>query len=92
MQVLGAGIVRYQPALQKEVFHQHGARIARHHRPSPWPGRSLLIMSNENEDDPLWWDRLLVGEHDTHAFDCDHLALLRRPYVDRVAELMIAAA
>jgi hypothetical protein len=88
LQVVTAGIVRHPPEVQKEVFHQHGARVARFHRPRPWAGRAVVVLSNENEDDVAWWDALLVGDHDVHRVDADHLALLRRPYVDGIAELV----
>jgi amino acid adenylation domain-containing protein len=85
---VGLGLRRYGPEAQKEALHQHGARVARFHHPRPWSGNALLVLSNENEDDPSWWERLLVGPHEVHAVDCDHLALLRRPYVETLARLI----
>ncbi|MCZ2829868.1 alpha/beta fold hydrolase [Modestobacter sp. VKM Ac-2986] len=89
-QVVTAGMIRRAPEVQKEVFHQHGARVARFHRPRPWAGRALLVMSNENPDLAAWWDALLVGDHEIRSIDADHLAMLRRPYVDGIAELITA--
>lgn len=88
--VVTAGIVRHPPEVQKEVFHQHGARVARFHRPTPWSGRALLVLARENEDDARWWEPLLTGEHTVHRVDADHLAMLRRPHVDRLAEVLTA--
>ncbi len=90
IRVVTAGIVRRSPEVQKEVFHQHGARVGRFHRPVPWPGRALLVQSAENEDDAAWWDPVLQGEREVHRFDCGHNALLRHPYVERLAEALIA--
>jgi amino acid adenylation domain-containing protein len=91
LQVLTAGLVHRPPEVQKEVFHQHGARVGRFHRPQPWPGRTVLVLSAENEDEDAWWEPLLPGEHEVHHFDCGHNALLRHPYVDRIAALVTAA-
>ncbi|MGY1709459.1 alpha/beta fold hydrolase [Geodermatophilus sp. SYSU D00758] len=90
LQVATAGLVRRPPEVQKEVFHQHGARIARVHRPAPWPGRALLVQSTENDDDPAWWDAVLTGEHEVLRLDGDHNAVLRLPYVVRLAEHLTA--
>jgi amino acid adenylation domain-containing protein len=92
VKLLGAGLWRYSPDVHQEVFEQHGARLARFHRPTPWSGRSLLILSEENVDDPQWWDSVLTGEREVHQFSCDHVALLRRPYVEQVAKRVTAAA
>ncbi|GAB3321348.1 hypothetical protein GCM10027451_42760 [Geodermatophilus aquaeductus] len=91
VQVLTAGLVRRPPEVQKEVFHQHGARVGRFHRPRPWPGAALLVQSAENDDDAAWWDPVLRGPREVHRFDCGHNALLRHPYVERLAELLLAA-
>jgi acyl-coenzyme A synthetase/AMP-(fatty) acid ligase/thioesterase domain-containing protein/acyl carrier protein len=91
LQVLTAGLVRRTAEVQKEVFHQHGARVARFHRPQPWPGRALLVLSTENDDELAWWEPLLTGEHEVLRLEGDHNALLRLPYVVRIAEQVTAA-
>jgi thioesterase domain-containing protein len=92
LQVVLAGVWRHaDPDVHREVFHQHGVRISHVHRPTPWAGPTAVYLSNENNDEPAWWDRLLTGEHQVHRVDCDHLALLRRPYVEQVAEGVAAA-
>ncbi|MCZ2829859.1 alpha/beta fold hydrolase [Modestobacter sp. VKM Ac-2986] len=92
VQVALAGIWRHaDPAVHREVFHQHGVRVAHLHRPTAWPGRTVVFMSNENLDEPEWWDLVLTGEHEVRQVDCDHLAMLRRPYVDGVAEQLAPA-
>ncbi|MGY1709468.1 alpha/beta fold hydrolase [Geodermatophilus sp. SYSU D00758] len=83
--VLGAGLLRYDNALRQEVFHQQGARVARFHRPTSWPGPALVYLSYENTDDPAWWGQLLPGELDVRRIGTDHLGLLRVPYVTEVA-------
>jgi amino acid adenylation domain-containing protein len=92
LRILGAGLVAYSAEERKDVFHQLGARVSRFHRPTPWPGRALAVLSNENPDDPGRWDRLLKGEHDVVAVDCDHNALLKVPYVITVVDHLLAAA
>ncbi|SFT34355.1 Acyl-CoA synthetase (AMP-forming)/AMP-acid ligase II [Geodermatophilus amargosae] len=91
LQVLTAGLVRRPAEVQQEVFHQHGARVARFHRPQPWPGRALLVLSTENDDELAWWEPLLTGEHEVLRLEGDHNALLRLPYVVRIAEQVTAA-
>jgi thioesterase domain-containing protein len=92
LQVLLAGIWRHRDwRVHQEVFHQHGARIAHVHRPTPWPGRAVVVLSNENNDEPGWWAPVLSGAHDVLRIDADHVALLKRPYVDQVAELVRSA-
>jgi amino acid adenylation domain-containing protein len=92
LRVLGAGLWSFPPEERKDVFHQLGARVARFHRPVPWPGRSLVFLSNENTDDPARWGRLLTGEHRLERMDCDHLGLLKLPWVTTVAEHVVAAS
>jgi amino acid adenylation domain-containing protein len=89
--VLGAGLRYYEPEVRKQVFFEQGARVVRYHRPTPWPGRALVVLSNENVDDVHWWDRLLTGEREVVRLDCDHNALLKVPYVTTVAEHVAAA-
>jgi thioesterase domain-containing protein len=91
LQVVTAGLWPHRdPEVRKEVFHEHGTRIAHFHRPRPWAGRTLLFTSIENGDDPAWWAPFLVGGHEVHRMPCDHIALLRRPYVDAVAARVAA--
>jgi thioesterase domain-containing protein len=91
LQVVTAGLWPYRdPEVRKEVFNAHGARIAHFHRPRPWPGRTLLFTSLENEDDVAWWDPILLGDHEVHPVACDHVALLRRPYVEGLAARVTA--
>jgi thioesterase domain-containing protein len=85
LRILGAGLLRYEPAVRTEVFHQQGARVARFHRPAPWAGPALVYLSDENTDDPAWWAALLPGDLDVRRIGTDHLGLLRVPHVTEVA-------
>ncbi|SFT34268.1 amino acid adenylation domain-containing protein [Geodermatophilus amargosae] len=85
LRILGAGLLRYEPAVRTEVFHQQGARVARFHRPAPWAGPALVFLSDENTDDPAWWSALLPGDLDVRRIGTDHLGLLRVPHVTEVA-------
>ncbi|GAB3321405.1 hypothetical protein GCM10027451_42870 [Geodermatophilus aquaeductus] len=91
LRVLGAGLWSFSPEERKDVFHQLGARVARFHRPVPWAGHSLVFLSDENPDDPARWDQLLIGDHQLERMDCDHLGLLKVPWVTTVAERVVAA-
>lgn len=89
--LLGAGLLPYEPTVRQEVFHQLGARVARFHRPTPWNGSALVYLSDENTDDPGWWEALLPGELDVRRLGTDHLGMLRVPYVSEVAATVRAA-
>jgi thioesterase domain-containing protein len=91
VRLLGAGLVRYDPTVQQDVFHEQGARVARFHRPRPWAGEALVFMSEENPDDPDWWRTVLTGQLQVRRVRTDHLGLLRPPYVSEVTEPVRAA-
>ncbi|MHC9292745.1 alpha/beta fold hydrolase [Mycobacterium sp. LTG2003] len=61
------------------------------HRPAPWAGRSLLIRSHLNRDDPRLWERILVGDTDFHVVECDHHSIVREPHIGVVVDAITAA-
>ncbi len=56
------------------------------HRPLPWGGRALLILSHLNSDDPRLWPRVLTGDVETRVLDCDHHSVVRAPHIGAVVE------
>ncbi len=54
------------------------------HRPQPWSGRALLILSHLNADDPRLWRRILTGDVESMVLDCDHHSMVRPPHIDAV--------
>ncbi len=59
------------------------------HRPLPWGGRTLLILSHLNRDDPRLWPRLLTGEVETRVLDCDHHSVVRAPHIGAVVDAIM---
>lgn len=82
---------RYPIGVHKQVYFELGARIVRHHRPVPFTGRSILITSHENEDLPQWWEPILPGLQDRLTLPCDHVGVLKQPYVQQTADVINAA-
>lgn len=85
-----AGIVDGTPDEKVAALRDVGVRVGRLHRPRPYPGRTLLILSSFNRDDERVWPRLLTGELSVQRVNCDHDSVVREPHVGRVAEMVIA--
>ena len=90
-QLLGAGLYPYPPAVRDQVFFQHGLRLTEWYRVRPWDGPTEVFLTPENLDDRSWWNHVLTGEHRLHEVECGHVAILKPPYVNRVAELVADA-
>ncbi len=91
LQLLGAGLYPYSPAVRDQVFFQHGLRLTEWYRVRPWDGPTEVFLTPENLDDRGWWRHVLTGEHRLHEVECGHVAILKPPYVNRVAELVATA-
>jgi thioesterase domain-containing protein/acyl carrier protein len=61
------------------------------HRPQPWAGRALLLLSHLNQDDPSLWPRVLTGDVELGVIDCDHHSIVREPHVGAVVEKLVLA-
>lgn len=90
--LLGAGLVRYPPAVRDAVFWEQSLRMVNRHRLTSWPGRTVVFTAPGNTDDRAWWDRVLTGPHEVVPVEGGHSSILRppfhRPIVDRInAEL-----
>lgn len=72
------------------ALREVGVRVGRLHRPRPYPGRTLLILSSFNRDDERVWPQLLTGDLSVQRINCDHDSVVREPHVGRVAEMIRA--
>ncbi len=88
LQLLGAGLYPYQPAVRDQVFFQHGLRLTEWYRVQPWDGPTEVFLTPENLDDRSWWRHVLTGEYRIHEVECGHVAILKPPYVERIAALV----
>ncbi|MDG4668991.1 alpha/beta fold hydrolase [Mycobacterium sp. 236(2023)] len=61
------------------------------HRPRQWSGRTLLILSHLNTDDPRLWPRILTGDVQSQVLDCDHHSMVRAPHIDTVVESIMGS-
>ena len=84
-QLLGAGWYPFSSSTRDEVFFQHGLRLTERYRPRPWDGAGEVFLSTENIDGRSWWGQILVGDHRITELPCDHVGVLKRPWVDQVA-------
>jgi hypothetical protein len=86
LSILTAGLgTTADPAARKDIFNMHGIGVAKVHRPRPWYGRTLVVLTDENSDDARWWEPLLRGDHEVVHVACTHTAVLRWPYVTDIA-------
>jgi thioesterase domain-containing protein/aryl carrier-like protein len=83
-----AGALQLPTELNKKVFWQQGLWLSRTARLGPWPGRTLVLYTDENPDDMENWDALLTGEHTVLRVEGDHPGILRPPYLDAVVRLI----
>ena len=88
LQLLGAGLYPYRPAVRDQVFFQHGLRLTEWYQVRPWDGPTEVFLTPENLDDRGWWRHVLTGEYRIHEVECGHVAILKPPYVERIAELV----
>lgn len=83
-----AGIVRFDREAQTKALEEVGVRVGRMHRPAPWAGRTLLVLSHLNQDDPRLWAHILTGELQVTRVPGDHHSVIREPFVGEVAQLI----
>lgn len=86
-----AGLLRTDYNRRTLAVEEAGMIAGYRHRPQPWAGRALLILSHLNRDDPRLWPQFLTGQVQTHVLDCDHHSIVRPPHVDAVVDLIRAA-
>lgn len=83
-----AGIVQFEREAQAKALEEVGVRVGLMHRPAPWAGRTLLMLSHLNQDDPRLWAHILTGELQVTRVPGDHHSLIREPFVADVARLI----
>lgn len=85
-----AGWFNTEPRRKEAALREVGVRVNHLHRPRPYPGRTLLVLSDFNAESESSWTAVLTGEVTSRRLGCDHNSIIREPYVGRVAELMAA--
>lgn len=86
-----AGIAEGTAEQKVTALREVGVRVGRLHRPRPYSGRTLLVLSTFNLDDDRVWARLLTGDLTVERIHCDHDSVVRDPHVARVVDLLAAA-
>ena len=86
-----AGIAGTRPERRIEALREVGVRVGRLHRPRPYAGPTLLVLSAFNSDDARVWPHLLTGRLQIERINCDHDSVIREPHIGRVCELIAAA-
>ena len=85
-----AGILDGTPDEKVAALREVGVRVGRLHRPRPYAGRTLLVLSCFNRDDERVWPKVLTGELSVLRVNCDHDSVVREPHVARVVEMIAA--
>lgn len=85
-----AGILQFEPERQNMMLEAVGVRVGRLHKPRPWPGRAVVLLSHLNNDDPRLWPYVLTGELHIDRTNCDHESIVREPHVQHVVTLIEA--
>ncbi len=86
-----AGIVDGTAQQKVEALREVGVRVGWLHRPRPFDGRTLLVLSSFNRDDDRVWPQVLTGDLTVQRIHCDHDSVVREPHVGRVVDVMSAA-
>lgn len=84
-----AGIIDGTPEEKVAALREVGVRVGRLHRPRPYQGRTLLVLSSFNRDDDRVWPQLLTGELSVQRINCDHDSVVREPHVGRVVDMIV---
>ncbi|CAN5473319.1 hypothetical protein BH11ACT6_BH11ACT6_42330 [soil metagenome] len=74
------------------AMEEFGMMTGYFHRPRPWAGRAMVILSHLNRDDPRLWPRILTGDLQMAVVDCSHHSIVREPYIGTVVEMLNAAS
>lgn len=84
-----AGLLSTDYHRKTRAVEEAGMIAGFRHRPLPWGGRALLVLSHLNTDDPRLWPRVLTGDVETRVLDCDHHSVVRAPHIDAVVECLM---
>jgi thioesterase domain-containing protein len=88
LMVAGAGLVEYRPARRDAVFWERSLRMTNRHRPRPWAGRVILVMTADNQDDPRRWASVLTGPIEVHRVAGGHSSIMRPPFNAPIVRLL----
>lgn len=83
-----AGLAHGNSRRQSQAMEEVGVRVGLMHRPAPWAGNTLLVLSHLNRDDERLWPHLLTGRLRIERLDCDHHSIVREPYVSAVVAMI----
>jgi acyl-CoA synthetase (AMP-forming)/AMP-acid ligase II/thioesterase domain-containing protein/acyl carrier protein len=84
-----AGLLSTDYRRKTRAVEEVGMIAGYRHRPLPWSGRTLLILSHLNSDDPRLWPRVLTGQVETRVLECDHHSVVRPPHIGAVVEYLM---
>ncbi|HKV06686.1 MAG TPA: amino acid adenylation domain-containing protein [Thermoanaerobaculia bacterium] len=76
------------PARLLLSVYRANLEAARYYRPTPWPGRALLLRAGSGTDSG--WGALVTGGVEVVEIEGDHYSLLRSPRVARLAQEIAA--
>jgi len=74
-------------------FHRQGVWVQKRYRTEPYPGRTVVVVAEDDEDRPSRsaWAQHLTGEWSLHGVPGDHTSILRDLFVPPVADVLRAA-
>ncbi len=83
-----AGVVPHLGQEQFDTMFQHGVLSWRRYVPTPYDGRVLMILGDQNPDGEAPWHQVFTGDCEFHDFPAEHNTLLREPVIGQVADLI----
>jgi amino acid adenylation domain-containing protein len=88
MRVPLAGLLTYEPEVQRDVFYYQTKLVTILHKVQAWDGRSLLFLADRNHGNRDDWMQVLTGSTAVVDMYCDHVSLLNPPFVHRLAGMV----
>ena len=70
------------------AVEEWGMMIGLRYAPQPWAGRTLLVLSHLNRDDPRLWPRILTGDLTVRHLECTHMSIVREPHIGAVSDFI----
>ncbi|WP_432487809.1 AMP-binding protein [Kineococcus sp. SYSU DK018] len=88
--LLATGVVPSRGGGHYGRFHRQGAVLQRRYRTTPYAGRAVVVVAQDDEDAGArrQWDRHLTGEWVRHELPGEHITILTEPLVGRIASLL----
>ncbi|WP_176489702.1 AMP-binding protein [Mobilicoccus massiliensis] len=73
-------------------FHEQSRVLSKWYRPSPYPGRTLVVVAeSEDKQARSAWEPHLSGEWERVSTTGDHITMMRDPYAESVARHIVTA-